>query len=156
MATVNEKLAASTGITITLASLASGSWRQSAFVDNSSNLYLDAFVELLVKTGATAAGTVDLWAYASIDGGTTYSDGASGSDAAFTPTANPNLVFLGSVQTPTSTTSYTSRMFSLAQAFGGFVPQRWGLAVKNTNGGNLDSTEGNFTKIYSGITQTVA
>lgn len=156
MATIKENLTAAAAITITLGSLGSNSWRQSVFVDNSANLFLDALIELVVKTGATGAGTVDLWAYASIDGGATYSDGASGLDAAFTPTANPNLVFIGSIQTPTATTSYTSRIFSLAQAFGGSIPQRWGLAVKNTNGSALDATEGNFTKQYMGLTQTVA
>jgi hypothetical protein len=156
MATIKENLGTVTAITITLASLGSGSWQQSVFVDNATNLFLDAFVNLIVKTGATGAGTVDVWAYASIDAGTSYSDGATGADAAFTPTANPNLTFLGSIQTPVATTSYKSRMFSLAQAFGGSVPQRWGLAIKNTNGSALDSTGGNFTVQYMGLTQTVA
>jgi len=154
MATIKENFGSSTAITITLASLGSGSWRQSAFVDNSTNLFLDALIQVIVTTGGTAAGTVDLWAYASNDGGTSYSDGASGSDAAFTPTANPNLVFIGSIQTPSTTMQYTSRMFSLAQAFGGSVPQRWGLAVKNTNGGSLGAAAS--TSQYMGLTQTVA
>lgn len=149
--TLKELLGTFTAITITLASLASNAWRQSVFVDNSSNLYDDVLVELIVKTGATAAGTVDIWAYASLDG-TTYSDLATGADAAFTPTSTPNLVFLGSINTPSVTTSYHSRPFSIAAAFGGSVPLRWGLAIKNTNGGVLDATEGNFTKQYLGIT----
>lgn len=152
MATLKEQLGSATLITVTLASLASGSWRQSNFVDNSSNLFMDIFVQLDVKTGATAAGTVDIWSYASIDGGTTYSDGATGTDSAFTPTASPNLVFVGSVNTPAVTTSYVSRQFSLAFAYGGSLPQRWGLAIKNTNGGALDATEGNFLKQYLGLT----
>jgi hypothetical protein len=138
-------------VTITLASLGSGSWRQSASVDNSTKLYLDAKLIMKVKTGATAAGTVDIWLYASADGGTTFSDGASGSDATFTPTATPNLTFVTSIQTPTATTTYTSAVNSLAAVFGGDLPQQWGLAIKNTNGGALDSTEGNFLKSYQGI-----
>lgn len=152
MAILKENIAVpATGITITLGSLASGSWRQSAFVENTTNLLMDAFVQLVVKTGATAAGTVDIWLYGSIDG-STYSDGATGLDAAFTPTSSPNLVSLGSVNTPTATTSYTSRLFSVAQAFGGSIPKQWGLAVRNSNGGALDATEGNFSKQYLGLT----
>jgi len=152
MATLKEQFAAAATITMSLASLASGSWWQSAFIDNSTNVYLDAFVQMKVKTGATAAGTVDFWLYASMDGGTSYSDGASGSDATFTPTATPNLVHLGTVNTPTATTSYTSAHFSVAAAFGGSVPQRWGLAAKNTNGGALDATGTNFVLQYQGLT----
>jgi hypothetical protein len=152
MATLKEQITVvSTTIVISLASLASGSWRQSAFVENTSNLLMDAFVQSIVKTAGTAAGTVDLWLYGSNDG-TTYSDGATGLDAAFTPTATPNLVFLGSVNTPAVTTSYTSRLFSVAAAFGGSIPKQWGIAAKNTNGGALDSTAGNFSMTYLGLT----
>jgi len=152
MATLKEQFAAAATITMSLASLANNTWWQSLFVDNGTNAYMDAFVQMKVKTGATAAGTVDFWLYASMDGGTSYSDGASGADAAFTPTATPNLVFLGSVNTPATTTSYISKMFSVAAAFGGSVPQRWGLAAKNTNGGVLDATAGNFVIQYQGLT----
>jgi hypothetical protein len=152
MATLKEQFGTATTITMSLASLASGSWWQSAFIDNSVNLYLDDFVQAKVKTAGTAAGTVDFWLYASMDGGTSYSDGASGSDASFTPTSTPNLVHLGTVNTPVATTSYISAHFSVAAAFGGSVPQRWGLAAKNTNGGALDSTAGNFVIQYQGLT----
>lgn len=152
MATLKQQFAASALITITLASLASGAWRQSAFVDNSVNDYMDAKLILKVKTGATAAGTVDIWFYASADGGTTFSDGASGTDSAFTPTATPNLEFVTSIQTPTATTTYVSTVKSVAAFFGGTMPQQWGLAIHNTNGGVLDATEGNFLKSYQGIT----
>lgn len=152
MATLKELLTASvTPITISLASLASGAWRQSLFVDNTTNDFLDVWVQVNAKTGGTAAGTVDLWLYASIDGGTTYTDGASGADAAFTATDTPQI-FLGRLQTPTATTQYHSSLFSVQQAFGGNVPPRWGLLVHNTNGGALDSTAGNFLEQYFGLT----
>jgi hypothetical protein len=155
MAILKENFAASVAaITISLASLGSNSWRQSAFVDNTAGApaidYLDAWVQVNVKTGATAAGQVVLWLYGSIDGGVTYSDGASGSDAAYTPTDTPQI-FLGRIQTPTATTSYHSSLFSVQQAFGGNVPPRWGLLVQNTNGGALDATAGNFLEQYLGL-----
>lgn len=152
MATLKEQFAAAASITMSLASLASNSWWQSTFIDNSSNVYLDAFVQMKVKTAGTAAGTVDFWLYASMDGGTSYSDNATGADGTFTPTATPNLVHLGTVNTPAINTSYISAHFSVASAFGGSVPQRWGLAAKNTNGGALDSTAGNFVIQYQGLT----
>jgi hypothetical protein len=152
MANLKENFAGSVAaITISLASLANNAWRQSAFVDNSTNDYLDAWVQVNAKTGATAAGTVDLWLYGSIDGGTTYSDGASGADATYTPTDTPQI-FLGRLQTPTATTQYHSSLFSVQQAFGGNVPPRWGLLVHNTNGGALDATAGNFLEQYLGLT----
>lgn len=152
MATLKEQFAVSVAaITISLASLGSGSWRQSAFVDNSSNDYLDAWVQVNAKTGATGAGTVDLWLYGSIDAGVTYSDGASGADAAYTPTDTPQI-FLGRFQTPTATTQYHSSLFSVQQAFGGNIPPRWGLLVHNTNGSILDATAGNFLEQFLGLT----
>lgn len=153
MATLKEQFGASAQvITITLASLASGSWRQGVFVDNTTNLFTEVLVQLQAKTGATAAGTVDLWLYGSVDNGVTYSDGATGLDAAFTPTATPNLVHLGTLNTPAVTTAYTSPLFAVAFAFGGTIPQKWGIAVKNTNGGVLDATGTNFVLQYQGQT----
>jgi hypothetical protein len=152
MATIKEQPGSFTAITMSLQGLASGSWWQSNFVDNSSNLYVDAFVQLKAKTGATAAGSVDLWAYASMDAGTSYSDGATGADGTFTPTATPNIVHVGTLNTPSATTSYISAHLSIALAFGGTVPQRWGIAAKNTNGGSLDATGTNFVLQYQGFT----
>lgn len=153
MATLKEQFGTASLFTITLASLGSGSWAQSTFVDNSANLFDDVFISLKVKTGATAAGTVEIWIYASTDGGTTFSDGATGVNGAFTPTATPNLVLLGpAINTPTATTTYISRTYSLAAAFGSNIPTQWGIAVHNTNGGILDATEGNFSKQYVGMT----
>lgn len=152
MATLKSLFDTSALVTVTLGGLTSGSWRQSTFVDNSIKLYIDVKFILKVKTGATAAGTVDVWLYMSADGGTTFSDGATGVDGTFTPTSNgANLAFLGSVATPTATTTYVGPAMDLAAAFGGSMPQQWGLAIHNTNGGALDATEGNFLKSYQGI-----
>lgn len=154
MANLKENFGASVvAITIMLASLANGAWRQSAFVDNTvaGIDYLDAWVQVNAKTGATAGGTVDLWLYGSIDGGVTYSDNASGLDAAYTATDTPQI-FLGRLQTPSVTTQYHSSLFSVQQAFGGNIPPRWGLLVHNTNGGALDATPGNFLEQYLGLT----
>jgi hypothetical protein len=89
--------------------------------------------------------------YGSIDGGVTYSDGATGTDGSYTATDTPQI-FLGRLQTPTATTQYHSSLFSVQQAFGGNIPPRWGLLVHNTNGGALDATPGNFLEQYLGLT----
>lgn len=153
MATLKEQFGtAAQVITITLASLASGAWRQGVFVDNTTNLFTEVLVQLQAKTAGTAAGTVDLWCYGSVDNGVTYSDGATGLDAAFTPTATPNMVHLGTLNTPAINTAYTSPIFSVSFAFGSTIPLKWGIACKNTNGGALDATGANFVLQYQGQT----
>ena len=139
-------------ITVSLASLASGSYQQSAALDNTSNLYFDAGVMLAVKTGASgvsATGTVNVYAYGSADGGSHYTDGCSGSNATFTPTSPINLKLIGVINAVANATTYTGGPFSVASAFG-YLPGKWGIVVLNSTGGTLDSTEGNHLKFFEG------
>jgi len=140
-------------ITVTLASLTTGSLRQSTAIDNSSNVFQDALVMLKIKTGTGAASTgiVNVWAYGSVDGGTTYSDGATGSDASFTPTNPANARLLGVVNANVASTTFVGGPFSVAAAFGGIMPDHWGIIVENKTSSTLDSTEGNHLKVYQGI-----
>lgn len=141
-------------ITVTLASLASGSARASTAVDNTTNLFIDALVQVQIKSGAAstvATGYVNIWAYGTTDGGTTYTEGATGTDAAITLTSPSNLKLIGVVNVVANATTYKSSPFSVAQAFGGILPQKWGIVIENQSGGSLDSTEGNFIKEYQGI-----
>jgi hypothetical protein len=138
-------------ITCTLASLASGSSRASTAVDNTSNLFLDAMVQIGIKTG-TISGTayVAIYAYGTANGGTNYIEGVSGTDAGITLTSPTNLKLVGILNTPASTTTYHG-MFSVAAAFGGQLPSSWGIVVQNNTGGALDATEGNHLKVYQGL-----
>ena len=141
-------------ITVTLASLTSGSSRQSAVVDNSTNQFIDALVAVNIKSGASntaANGYVAIYAYGTADGGTDYTDGATGSDAAFTPTSPTNLRLVGIINVVANAVTYKGGPFSVAAAFGGSLPQKWGIVVSNQSGGTLDATEGNFLKIYQGV-----
>lgn len=140
-------------ITITLASLGSGSARASTAIDNTTNLFLDALVTVKVKTAGTVAAPFmfDVYAYGTVDGGTTYSDGATGSDAAITLTSPPNVRKIGTVNTPVTATSYVAGPFSVADAFGGKLPDHWGIIIKNNSGATADSTGGNFAVVYQGI-----
>lgn len=152
MTTSKELLTATQSITVTLASLTTGSSRQSAAIDNSSNLYFDAAVELVVKTGAastSATGSLNVYAYGSANAGTNYTDGCTGSDASFTPTSPTNLKLIGVINAVANATAYTGGPFSVAAAFG-YLPSKWGIVVQNNTGGTLDSTEGNHLKVFEG------
>lgn len=141
-------------ITLTLASLANNSARQSTVVDNSANLYLDALVQLKIKTGASgvaSTGYINIYAFATVDGGTTYTENAGASDAAITLTVPPNAVLIGRINCVANATTYYSSPMSVAAAFGGVLPEKWGMIVENKTGGTLDSTGGNHTVKYQGV-----
>ncbi len=140
--------------TCTLASLTNTSLRQSTAIDNTSNLFQDVLVMLKIKSpgsGTSASGQVVVWVYATVDNGTTYTDGATGSDGSFTPTSPSNLRFLGALNVVANTTTYVGGPWSVAACFGGVMPAKWGIVVQNLTGGTLDSTEGNHAKLYQGI-----
>jgi hypothetical protein len=139
-------------LTCTLASLANNAARSSASVDNTTNLYLDVLVQMVIKSGASgvsASGTVVIYAYGSADGGTTFPEGA-GTNTGVTLTSPTNLKAIGTINVVANATSYSSEPFSVAGAFGGILPSFWGIVVLNQSGAALDSTEGNHKKLYMG------
>lgn len=141
-------------ITLTHASLGNNSARAGTAIDNSSNLFVEALVGGKVKSGAsgtTSTGTVNIYAYGSADGGTTYSDSASGTDGAITLTVPPNAKLIGVVNVVANATTYKYGPFSVASAFGGVLPSSWGIILENKSGGSLDSTEGNHGMHYQGV-----
>lgn len=145
-------------ITITLASLGSASQRQSTAIDNTTNLFMDAKVSVKIKTGASgvsATGFVNVFAFGSADGGTTYNGGCGASDAAFSGNKDA-LIFLGSIPAIANATTYVG-LFNLSRAFGfGGIPASWGIVIDNQSGAALDSTAGNHAVLYQGIqAQTV-
>jgi hypothetical protein len=158
-ANAKEAFGTSTGITCTLASLAQAAARESTALDNTSNLYLDAFVYLAValQTGSPASDKgVYVYAYGSEDG-TNYGDNATGTDAAVTLRAPHNFRLIGFINTPDSgALTYKSPPFSVAAAFGGLMPRKWGIVVENKTNLTFNATEGNHTKSYSGVYTTVA
>jgi hypothetical protein len=146
MGNLNEQFGSSgQSITCTFTSLTTGSARQSTAVDNSTNLFFDALVSVKVKTGASstlATGYVSVYAYATVDGGTTYTESATGSDAAITLTVPTNLKLIGSINAVANATTYNGGPFSVAAAFGGILPQKWGIVIVNNTGGTLDASVG--------------
>jgi hypothetical protein len=137
--------------------LANNGARQSAAIDNSSDKFLDALVFLKIKSGTSvsATGVVNVYAYGSADGGTTYSDNASGSDGTITLTNPPNMRLIGQINVVADATTYRGGPFSVAAAFGGVLPDHWGIVIENKTGAALDTTEGNHAKFYQGLAAQV-
>jgi hypothetical protein len=150
MPTVSLQYASPITLAITLASLASdtnlSAGRASTAVNNSTDGYVDFLVGGKVTTGTTptTARQIEVWAYGTYDG-TTYSAGASGTDAAFSPGVEKNLMRLLQI-IPTDATSnrtYEWGPCSIAQAFGGTTPSRWGIYVVHNTAVALNATAGN-------------
>ncbi len=140
-------------LTCTITSLANNGQRSSAAVDNTSNLYLDALVQAIIKSnasGTSATGYVNVYAYGTADGGTTYPDG-TGTNAGVTLTSPPNLRLIGVINVVANATVYNSEPMSVAAAFGGILPDHWGIVIENKTGATLDASVG--SAFYQGIYQ---
>lgn len=152
MTTFREGYGASDqAVVIALNSLADGSARESDAVDNTADRFQDVLVAGKIKTGAAPdqyGGDVIVYAYGSVDGGSTYTGGASGSDGAFS--AEITLRIIDDV--PVTNTSAAERLWgpvSVAGAFGGVLPDRWGIVVENQTGDAL-AASGN-SAWYQGV-----
>ncbi len=160
MSTVKTNYSGSgTTITITLASLANAAARQCTAIVNTSNLFLDAVVQVKIKTGASGVssmGFVNIYAYGTADNGTTYGEGLAGIDGSATLVIPSNLFLIGSITANANATTYPSNPMAVAQAFGGVLPEKWGIVVENLTGTGFDSTAGNFSAKYEGILGTIA
>lgn len=140
-------------ITCTLASLANNGQRSALAIDFTATLFIDALVQIQIKSGASgvsATGYVNVYAYGTVDGGTTYGEGA-GTDAAITLTSPPNVRLIGVLNVVANATTYKSNPMSMAQAFGGVLPDHGGIIIENKTGAALDGTEGNHLKLYQGV-----
>ncbi len=163
MATTQPAYGSPVTHTITLASLASDTnliaGRQGTAIDNSGSTLVDALVGGKVTTGTspTTARVIEVWAFGTYDG-TTYSAGAGASDANFSPTGEKALMrMLASIDTDaTSNHSYEWGPISVAEAFGGIMPPKWGVFFVHNTGVNLNSTGGNHEVKHIPVTITTA
>lgn len=156
MATTFKALYGSSGqaITITLASLAASATvgRESTVVDNSSNLFLDVLVVVWFETGTVVGNKqILLFLYGTADGGTSYTEQATGSDAGFTRKDPTTLIPLAVVPAVTNAFVHKCGPFSVARAFGGVLPDHWGLVFNNDSGATLSATAGNNKAYYQGV-----
>ena len=143
-------------LTVTLASLASSATagRESTAVDNRTNLFLDALVTVKIKLTTGTPGNdkaVYVYAYGSVDDGTTYPDAVTGTDAAITLNDPVNLRLIGVINAVAQSTTYKSGPFSVAAAFGGVLPAFWGIVIRNYTGIAFTATGGDHAAVYQGV-----
>jgi hypothetical protein len=147
MATIESKYTTANAITITLNSLANATFATSSAIDNSTNLFVAADIQVQIKTGASSVsstGTIEVHLLRSSDGGTTYDSAVQGNPATLIGTfnANANATTYGPYTYPTD-------IF-------GQLPDHFKIAVYNNTGAALDSTAGNFfSKFLGKLFQTV-
>lgn len=153
----------STAMTITLTSLASSSTlvagRESTVVDNTGTLAIDYLVGGKIRAGAGTpiAGQIEVWAAGSYDG-TTFAGIVGAGDAALTLTnEKPRMSLLDIIAVDTTAShTYEFGPKSIAQAFGGVVPKKWGVFVTHNMSATLSATAADHEIKYTAINFTSA
>lgn len=142
-------------VTITLASLANAAARASTSIDNTSTLYDDVYIFLKYTTAAaatSATGYINVYGYGTVDGGTTYPESITGTDAGVTLSAPPNLTLIAQATANANSKTYTFGPFSFCRMYGlDRLPARWGVVFVNKSGATLNATAGNFAVTYQGV-----
>ena len=170
MATQTPNYTSKSALTVTLASLATSSsfigGQESNEIDNTSNKYLDAFLEGFITVGTTPTINTQIIVYVWGAGeslATTAKDVLVGSNGARTLTsAGVGRGFLVpaaviDVDSTTSNRRYDFGDVSVAKALGlPVLPQFWGVFVTHNTGVALNSTAGNHAVAFSGIKQDIA
>ena len=165
MADLKLSYPAASDLTITLASLASDTslltGRESAVIDNSTNLYLDILVsgKITAGTSPTASRSIEVWAVGSWDG-TNWPDVFDGTESAETITSADIKAsvcrFVAAMATAnTSDRTYHFGPVSLASAFGGTLPPKVVLFITHSTGQNLNSTAANHQIRLQPVYQTI-
>lgn len=157
MAEAKIKYSIAKSVAITLAALTDGSFRQSLVVDNSSDLFIDAHLGGSIQVGSApiAGNLIKIYAYGTYDG-TNYTAGCSGADAGYTADGEEDLLRLVATIEIDGTANqyYVFGPISIADAFGGKLPQKWGIVVENNSGSALNATGTNNEVQFLGITFT--
>lgn len=156
MADIKSKYGANNqAITITLNGQTTGVTKESVFVSNAVDLFLDVLVQLKIDTGnvgaPSGAKNVLVYVAGSVDDGVTYSGGARGINAVYGGADGQlidNCIPLGIVSVDAQNEVFTSDVFSIASAFGGVVPEKWAIIVKNQTGQTFAANSGVF---YQGV-----
>lgn len=147
-------------ITCTLASLANGASRESTKVSNLVDLFLDILVtvRITLANGGTIGSDkkVYVYAYGTVDDATpVFPDKVTGVDAAITLDNPTQLKLIGVIEcaayVTASVVTFTSEPLSVAQAFGGIVPEKWGIVVENKTNIAFTTGESDKKKIFQGV-----
>jgi hypothetical protein len=138
-------------LTATLASLATGSARSSAAVNNTSNLYEDVLIFVTITpptTGVSGTGYVNVFGYGSLDG-TNFPESGVGTDAAATISSPANLPLLAQITVNANSgtrASFKYGPFSFCRTFGlDRLPPYWGVVVQNNCGAALAASGQSIT-----------
>lgn len=165
MASIKTVFGSATAFTKTNANLATSAtagWMSNA-IDNSSNLYLDALVSIelaAVNTAPANSKAVFLYAYALVDSaGSAYTGSGdtvpSGSEGTLTfpdvTTLAIPMPLLGVVPYPVQNKAINGGPFSVAKAFGGILPPKWGVAMINHTGMTLSVTNIKYVEVYNNV-----
>lgn len=160
-----SKLTYSTVQTMTVTNLHSNTssttaaWA-SAVVDNTSTLYIDALVQVVLDYANTSPANdkaTYVYAYGGIESGV-YSNPISGSEGDVTLTditsTGQNLRLLGVMPYNTADEVCESSPMSVGLGFGGVLPPFWGIVIVDYTGAAL-AASGNTVK-WRGVTITTA
>lgn len=150
-ADVKVAYGSSASYTITLASLATSSTlldgRESDYVSNTTNLYLDYLVSGYITSGTTPTANtrVELFSYGSINDSFEYPDSLDGADSAESMsndyTKSSGLKCLTVIMIVVTTNMvYSIAPVSLAALYSGSIPKRHGLFLTHNTGVNLYSS----------------
>jgi len=114
MTTTTTNFGTNTALTVTnLQSLGNGAWWQSAKIDNGTikGMWMELLVTILTTTTARNNATCDVYMAGSVDGGTDFEGGASGTEGTYTVVANSEdqLTLIGAM--PVDASEVTARTF---------------------------------------------
>jgi len=165
LTTTYDSATATTDLSCTIASLPTSATlitgRQTAVIDNSSNQYIDMQLmgQIMTGTSPTVNTTIALFAWSVIKrvaGASTYPRAGTtqltATEAARTWVLDqlPPLIWSTNVNA-TSDTSYPINVRSVAQIFGGVLPQFFGFYLAHSTGVDLNSTAANQWLTVTGI-----
>lgn len=131
MATIKSEVQTAAALTVTgLATLASATYAVSNTITHSTNDPLDVLIDVTATTGTAPAGNkqVVIFAKGSLDG----TNFGSGPESGTTTTDEPDLHYVGAL--PMNQATAHRKIFSLAAAYGGVLPQATKLVIKNDLG----------------------
>lgn len=167
MSDVKQKFGTATAFTKTNANLAASvtaGWVSNA-IDNTTTLADDALIHVelaAVNTAPAGSKAIFLYAYGLVDGAAAAYTGTGG--AAVPSGSEATMVFpsvttlpvvmplLGVIPYPVQNIAINAGPFSVARAFGGVLPPKWGIAMVNDSGMTLNVTNIKYTE----LTYTVA
>lgn len=145
-------------VTISPASIAAAAFRESTEIDNSSTLAVDGILHGLITTGTAPAAGGTLTVYvAGSDGTSTRVGNLTGTDSTITPAGEETQFEIARIIACDTTSNHAYEFFvgSIAACFGGVMPKKFSIIVKNGTSVALNATGGNHTMFYTPITYTV-